>query len=299
MALKKKRVPSDARASDRAPAPRARAPSDAYHPSTKRLQDANALLLELRSALEESASELRRLRRVSAEFLSTVGHELRTPLHAIIGYTDMLLEQERGSLNARQRRYLNTIRSNALHLMELVNNVLEFARANAGSIELKPTKFLLGEAIQAAIETLRPTADARQIELTAEISDGQSPVVADPVRFRQILINLLSNAVKFTDAGGKVLVRATTQDGGGCIVSVSDTGPGIDPADQEAIFEEFHRGANATGERTKRPGAGLGLAITRRLVELHGGTIRVDSTPGKGSTFTVVLPPPGARGEKK
>jgi signal transduction histidine kinase len=230
--------------------------------------------------------ELERASKHKSEFLANMSHELRTPLNAIIGFSQVLREQMFGNVNEKQAEYLDDIISSGNHLLSLINDVLDLSKVEAGQVELEVGPFSVQEALERGVVMVREraTKDGVQVALTAD--PDIDVVEGDERRIRQVIFNLLSNAVKFTPAGGTVDVTAA-QANGEVRVSVADTGPGIAPQDHERIFEEFQQ--TETGVE-QREGTGLGLALSKRLVELHGGRIWVDSELGKGSTFVFTLP---------
>jgi signal transduction histidine kinase len=216
-----------------------------------------------------------------------MSHELRTPLNAIIGYSEMLAEDARASAAAEQVADLEKIDSAGRHLLALINDILDLSKVEAGRMELNLDCFNLPLAIENAMTLVRERASRHRITLGLSMNEGLGEFVADERKFRQILLNLLSNAVKFTPDGGRIGVNAVPA--AGCVeISVSDTGIGIAPQNHEAIFEEFRQVGSDHGQ--KREGTGLGLALAKKFVELHGGKIRVQSEVGKGSTFTFTLP---------
>ncbi|PYN92394.1 MAG: hypothetical protein DMD91_32340 [Candidatus Rokuibacteriota bacterium] len=232
-------------------------------------------------------AQLETTSRHKSEFLANMSHELRTPLNAIIGFSEVLLERMFGELNPKQDEYLQDIMTSGRHLLSLINDILDLSKIEAGRMELELTKFDLPAAMENALTLVRGRAEAHAIALTRDVDRRLGEFVADERKLKQVLVNLLSNAVKFTPEGGRVEVRAAPADGA-VEISVSDTGVGIAPEDQEAIFEEFRQaGSDYT---RKREGTGLGLALARKFVELHGGRIWVKSEVGKGSTFTFTLP---------
>ncbi|MBI4442251.1 MAG: response regulator, partial [Acidobacteria bacterium] len=244
--------------------------------------------LELRNREVERATHLK------SQFLASMSHELRTPLNAILGFSDLLAEQTAGSLNEKQRRYVQHIHNGGQHLLQLINDILDLSKIEAGRFELRLETFLVADTLPEVLSIIRPLAMEKKIEVESTLEPALW-VCADRVRFKQILYNLLSNAVKFTPEGGRVSIQGGLEGpvlsgaAGECIhMAVHDTGIGIAPEEQEAIFDEFRQ----VGTTTKgvREGTGLGLAITRRLVEQHGGTIRVESEPGRGSRFHFTLP---------
>jgi signal transduction histidine kinase len=212
-----------------------------------------------------------------------MSHELRTPLNAIIGFSEALRERMFGELNEKQVEYLNDIHASGRHLLSLINDILDLSKIEAGRMELDVSSFAAPAALEAAMSLVRERAQRNGVALALEMDPAIGEVRGDERKFKQILLNLLSNSIKFTPAGGRVGVRAHLN-GTGLEVAVSDTGIGIAPKDQAAVFEEFRQ----VGPRAE--GTGLGLALTKRFVELHGGAIRLDSAPGRGSTFTFTLP---------
>ncbi len=230
--------------------------------------------------------ELETTSRHKSEFLANMSHELRTPLNAIIGFSQVLRERMVGDLNEKQEEYLDDVVSSGNHLLSLINDVLDLSKVEAGQVELEIAPFSLREALERGVVMVRERArnDGVQVILAA---DPQVDIVeGDERRIRQVIFNLLSNAVKFTPAGGSVDVASSSLDGE-VRVSVVDTGAGIAPEDQERIFGEFQQTDLGTAQRE---GTGLGLALSKRLIELHGGRIWVESELGKGSTFTFALP---------
>jgi signal transduction histidine kinase len=237
--------------------------------------------------IEQKGRELEVANRHKSEFLANMSHELRTPLNAVIGFSEVLLERMFGELNDKQADYLQDILSSGRHLLSLINDILDLAKVEAGRMDLELAPFDLPAALENTLTLVRERAMRGAIHLTLAVEDGVGEIVGDERKVKQIVLNLLSNAVKFTPEGGQVSVRAGLA-AGAVEISVSDTGIGIAPEDQETIFEEFRQvGSDAL---RKHEGTGLGLTLTRRFVELHGGRIRVESTLGQGSTFTFTLP---------
>ena len=229
--------------------------------------------------------ELEAASRHKSEFLATMSHELRTPLNAIIGFSQVLKQQMYGPLNERQTDYVDDVLSSGQHLLNLINDILDLAKVEAGRMELQPSTFELPELLENAASMVRERATRQGIGLIVATDDSVGGMEGDERKVKQILFNLLSNAVKFTPNGGKVTLatRATEEQ---VVIAVHDTGIGIGADDLDKIFEEFYQvGASRTQE-----GTGLGLALTRRLVELHGGQLTVESELGVGSTFTVTIP---------
>jgi signal transduction histidine kinase len=215
-----------------------------------------------------------------------MSHELRTPLNAIVGFSDLLAEQTAGQLNDKQKRFVNHIKQGSSHLLQLINDILDLSKIEAGQLELHCEDFHVAETLPEVLSTIRPLAMEKNIRVGQEL-ETISPVFADRVRFKQILYNLLSNAVKFTPKGGRIDINCLQIENFVC-VSVTDTGIGIRAEDQAVVFEEFRQVEGNTGAPSE--GTGLGLAITKRLVEQQGGKISLESETGKGSRFTFTLP---------
>jgi signal transduction histidine kinase len=230
--------------------------------------------------------ELEATSRHKSEFLANMSHELRTPLNAIIGFSQVLRERMFGEVNEKQEEYLNDILSSGNHLLSLINDVLDLSKVEAGQVELDVAPFSLREALERGVVMVRERATKDGVTVALAANPDVDLVEGDERRIRQVIFNLLSNAVKFTPAGGAVDVSAS-QVNSEVRVSVADTGPGIAPEDHERVFDEFQQ-TDAGVEQ--REGTGLGLALSRRLVELHGGRIWVDSELGSGSTFVFTLP---------
>jgi signal transduction histidine kinase len=214
-----------------------------------------------------------------------MSHELRTPLNAIIGFSEVLLQGLFGDVNSKQAEYLADILSSGKHQLALVNDILDLSKVESGKLELDLVEVSVVDTITSGISLVRERATTRGVSLKTEIAGDLPPIEADPRKLKQVIVNLLTNAVKFTPAGGSVTTRANALDGE-VTISVIDTGVGIASTDQARIFEEFEQARDGKTEE----GTGLGLTLTKRLVELHGGRIWVESTPGKGSTFTFTLP---------
>jgi PAS domain S-box-containing protein len=246
---------------------------------TASLETANREL-DLRNREVERATHLK------SKFLASMSHELRTPLNAIVGFSDLLAEQTAGELNDKQKRFVNHIKQGSAHLLQLINDILDISKIEAGQLEYRCEPFLVKEALPEVLSTIHPLAMAKNIEVQQKLKTDRT-VYADRFRFKQILYNLLSNAVKFTPKGGRIEIdcfESADQIG----LSVTDTGIGIRPEDQTVVFEEFRQVEGNRGAVNE--GTGLGLAITKRLVEQQGGKISLSSEPGKGSRFTFTLP---------
>ena len=237
--------------------------------------------------IQDKSRQLEIANQHKSAFLASMSHELRTPLNAIIGFSEVLLARYFGELNEKQDDYLKDIHNSGKHLLNLINDVLDLSKVEAGRMELDLGQFDLPSALADAMTLVRERATKHGIGLGLEVAPEITSVEADERKFKQIMVNLLSNAVKFTPDGGRVDVSAVRQDAG-ALVAVKDTGIGIAPEDQEAVFEEFRQ--VGTDYMSKQEGTGLGLALVRRFVELHGGRIWVESAPGKGSTFFFTLP---------
>jgi signal transduction histidine kinase len=244
---------------------------------------ANARLFQ---TIEEKSRQLEVASQHKSEFLANMSHELRTPLNAIIGFSEVLSERMFGELNEKQDEYLKDIHASGQHLLSLINDILDLSKIEAGRMELAVTDFDLPTTIDNALTLVRERAGRRGIGLHMAVDERLGQIRADERKIRQVLLNLLSNAIKFTPEGGRIDVRAIPTDGL-VEVSVSDTGVGIAPEDQEAVFEEFRQ--VGTSEK-KVEGTGLGLALSRKFIELHGGKLWVKSQVGEGSTFTFTLP---------
>ena len=235
----------------------------------------------------EKAGEREVASRHKSEFLANMSHELRTPLNAIIGFSEVLLERMFGEINEKQTEYLEDVLSSGRHLLSLINDILDLSKIEAGRMELEMASFDMPLALQNAMTLVRERADRHGIALGLTVDERLGTFVGDERKLKQILLNLLSNAVKFTPEGGRISVKAMPADGS-VEISVSDTGIGIAPEDQETIFEEFRQVGSDYAR--KREGTGLGLTLTKKLIEMHGGKIWVKSEVGKGSTFTFTLP---------
>jgi signal transduction histidine kinase len=236
--------------------------------------------------IEDKSRQLEIASQHKSEFLANMSHELRTPLNAVIGFSEVLTERMFGELNEKQDEYVKDIYASGTHLLSLINDILDLSKVEAGRMELELADFHLPQAIENAVVLVRERALRRGITLEQSIDPHLGEIQGDERKIKQVLLNLLSNAIKFTPEGGSIELRAVLED---TVVqtSVSDTGVGIAPEDREAVFEEFRQVGVAA---KKVEGTGLGLALSRRFIELHGGRIWVESQVGAGSTFTFTLP---------
>jgi signal transduction histidine kinase len=262
-------------------------------------------------ALAEKNVELVRITELKDQFLANMSHELRTPLNAIIGFSDLLLTEDLGQVNSQQRDFLDSVLRNGQHLLELINDVLDLSKIEAGQMKLVLARTNLGEAIHGAVTDTASLRAAKEQTCSVEMDDGPFDIMADGQRVRQVLYNLLSNASKYTTEGGQITVsvvmtqaplpfhangasgytRLVNRDA--VWISVMDTGIGIRPDDLSTLFTEFTQ-VDSSASREQQ-GTGLGLALCPRFVELHGGTIGVESIYGKGSAFWFILPLKGPR----
>ncbi len=240
------------------------------------------------SAQKRFEAALQQATRMKSEFLANMSHELRTPLNGIIGFTELLVDERPGPLNPKQREFLRDILSSGQHLLQLINDVLDLAKVEAGRTELRIEAFSVRDVLDEVCATMRPAADRKRIGISVDIDPGLAEVVLDRQRFKQVLYNLLSNAVKFSADGAPVAVRAAATSPDRFTISLIDHGIGIAAEDMPRLFAEFQQ----LDSSTTRPheGTGLGLALTRRLVHLLSGQIEVQSQLGVGSTFILDLP---------
>ncbi|MGZ4873453.1 MAG: ATP-binding protein, partial [Candidatus Angelobacter sp.] len=236
--------------------------------------------------LEARNLEVERANSLKTEFLASMSHELRTPLHTIIGFSELLTEQLEGPLTEKQQRFVSHILQDARHLLELINEILDISKIESGRLELKRESFDFSQIVEEVLGGIRHQAAAKNIAVENKNS-FQGSLYADRLRVKEILYNLLNNAVKFTPEGGRVWLESFGE-GDTLHVSVCDTGIGIPAKEHPSIFEKFYQVGDTTGGI--REGTGLGLPITKHLVELHGGSISVESRPGEGSRFMLTLP---------
>jgi signal transduction histidine kinase len=241
----------------------------------------------LERKVAERTKEVELANRHKREFLANMSHELRTPLYAIIGFSEVLKERMFGELNPKQAEYIHDIHESGLHLLSLINDILDLTKDEAGRMELEPSEFDIAPVLENVLILTRERAQRGQLKVELEVQEDLKALVADQRKIKQILLNLVTNAVKFTRPGGRVTI-AVTQDDETTSIAVTDTGIGIAPEDTELIFAEFHQVRSAGDIRFE--GTGLGLALTKALVELHRGRITLQSEVGKGSTFSIRIP---------
>ena len=236
--------------------------------------------------IEAKGRELEVASRHKSQFLANMSHELRTPLNAVLGYTELLIDGIYGELSPKAGDVMTRIDRSGKHLLGLINDVLDLSKIEAGQLELALADYALAEVVHAVVTQVESLAAEKGLSLQAAVAPGLPAGRGDERRLAQVLLNLVGNAIKFTEAGSVRI--AAHRDGDAFVVAVADTGPGIAEADRQRIFEEFQQ-ADSSSTR-KKGGTGLGLSIARRIVELHGGRIWVESTVGRGSTFSFRVP---------
>jgi protein-histidine pros-kinase len=237
-------------------------------------------------ALHEKNFALQKMVEARDLFLANMSHELRTPLNGIIGFAEFLADEKPGPVSPKQKEYLEDILHSGKHLLHVINDVLDLAKVEAGKMELTPETFSIRKAIDDVYAALELTAQKKRLQIAVHLDPDFDEVTIDRNRFKQVLYNLFSNAVKFTDEGGSVEVKTAKIDENQFRLTVSDTGIGIKPENLKRLFKEFEQ---IDPGRRRGQGTGLGLALTRRIVELQSGTIDVESEFGKGTKFTIVL----------
>jgi signal transduction histidine kinase len=249
---------------------------------------------DLDNRIDEQAQlalNLFEMNKLKSEFLTSMSHELRTPLNSIIGFSEVLESTE--SLNEKQQRYAGNIKRSGRALLELINDILDLAKLEAGKMDAKPTDFQISQLIGELSEMVRHLAAEKHIDLQIRVEEGLPPLRQDQVKVRQIVTNLISNAIKFTPEGGRITISAGRDDQDVLVLKVQDTGVGIPEDERDIIFEKFRQGSGAIGANQltrEHSGTGLGLSIVKELCILLGGTIELESAVGKGSTFVVRLP---------
>lgn len=237
--------------------------------------------------IQEKSAQLAAASKHKSEFLANMSHELRTPLNAIIGFSEVLLEGMFGALGDKQREYVQDIHGSGQHQLALINDILDLSKVEAGRMDLNVSRFDIGEVVKHAVTLVKERAAVHAISLSVDVPATAMSVQGDERKVKQVLVNLLSNAVKFTPDGGWIGVTAAVV-GDQARVAVRDTGIGISVGDKDRVFEEFQQVGQ--GPSRAREGTGLGLALSRRFVELHGGRLWLESEIGKGSTFTFEIP---------
>ncbi|MEM6799337.1 MAG: HAMP domain-containing sensor histidine kinase, partial [Planctomycetota bacterium] len=261
------------------------------------LQEVNGELDSKVDQLAQANMRLFEMNRVKSDFLATMSHELRTPLNSILGFSEVLSTID--TLDDKQHRYVGNIQRSGKMLLEMINDILDLAKVESGKMDIRPTEFRIESVVAAQCDMARPLSERKNIDLDAACEPGLPDAHQDQAKLQQVLNNLLSNAIKFTPEGGRIEVTASREagegpDGGMLRLTVEDTGIGIGDDEQQLVFEKFRQGAGASpdgGVMTReQTGAGLGLSIVRELCRLLGGDVSLDSTIGKGSTFTVHLP---------
>jgi signal transduction histidine kinase len=257
---------------------------------TKELQIINRemeqRIIERTAQLDQAMRRAQEADRIKSAFLATMSHELRTPLNSIIGFTGIILQRLAGPINEEQEKQLQMVQNSSRHLLALINDILDISKIEAGQLSLSKSKFDLKQSLQKTASLIKPIADRKKLELRLLLPEAEKTICTDQRRFEQIIINLLNNAIKFTDQGHIELKCIVANDT--LSITVSDTGIGIESSDMEKLFQPFHQ--IDSGLTRKREGTGLGLNITRKLLDMMGGNISVKSTPDKGSDFTITLP---------
>jgi signal transduction histidine kinase len=254
----------------------------------ERVREATAELVSQNELLRRQRLELEQASALKSQFLANMSHEFRTPLNAILGYTSLLLEGVSGPLNDKQARNLGRVDSNAQHLLALINDILDISRIEAGRMPLTLESMDVTALVHEVLAELEPLIARTKLAVTAAAAEAVPQVKSDRAKVKQVLVNLVSNAVKFTPSGSVTVTVEMHGDGRHVLIGVTDTGIGIDAADQEKIFDDFQQADPSTERRYG--GAGLGLAISRRLANMLNGRLELKSRPGEGSTFTFVLP---------
>jgi signal transduction histidine kinase len=255
---------------------------------TERLEQMQRAVLNILEDLDIEKRRAQDANRMKSDFLANMSHELRTPLNAVIGFTKLMLHGKVGPVAPNHREFLRDILSSSNHLLQLINDVLDLAKVEAGKMEFHPEPIELGRLVNEVRDSLHPVASAKHIAIETTIDPGCESLYVDPAKLKQVLYNYLSNALKFTGDSGRVQVRARPEAPRTLHIEVEDSGIGIRADDVELLFSEFKQLDSSAGKRYQ--GTGLGLALTRRIVEAQGGTVGVTSTFGQGSVFHAVLP---------
>jgi PAS domain S-box-containing protein len=238
--------------------------------------------------LEGQNREVQQANRLKSEFLANMSHELRTPLNAIIGFAQLMHDGKVGTVSAQHREYLGDILGSARHLLQLINDVLDLSKVEAGKMEFSPESVNLNKIIDEVRQVLQALSASKRLTVGAQVSAAVEQLVIDPAKLKQVLYNYLSNAIKFTPEGGRIIVRALAQGEDRFRIEVEDTGIGIAAEEIGKLFVEFQQLKSGTAKTHQ--GTGLGLALTKKIVEAQGGRVAVESAPGRGSVFTAVLP---------
>ncbi|MFP6601028.1 MAG: HAMP domain-containing sensor histidine kinase [Pirellulaceae bacterium] len=272
--------------------------AESFNRMLRHLTEAQSELRDVNTDLDNKVDELAQLNmrlyemnRLKGDFLANMSHELRTPLNSIIGFSEVL--QGIGALDDKQRRYAGNIRKSGRLLLEMINDILDLAKMEAGKMDVRPTEFMLETVVQAQCDMMRSLTEEKNIDLEVQVAGNEIPLYQDQAKVQQILMNLLSNAVKFTPEGGRITVAAHRDSEDQLEMTVTDTGVGIAEEDREVIFEKFRQGTAALGGDNltrEYSGTGLGLSILKELCKLMEGEISFESKLGIGSTFRVVLP---------
>jgi signal transduction histidine kinase len=236
--------------------------------------------------IQEKSRQVEEASKHKSQFLANMSHELRTPLNAILGYTELILDGIYGDAPDKMRSVMERVQSNGKHLLGLINDVLDLSKIEAGQLTLSIQDYSIKDVVHGVYSAVEPLASSKKLDFKIELPPNLPPARGDDRRLTQVLLNLVGNAIKFTDAG-EVAVKAAASNGS-VTISVRDTGPGIAEADQEKIFEEFQQ-SDSTKTKAKG-GTGLGLSIAKRIIEMHGGRLWVESSLGEGSTFSFTVP---------
>ena len=246
------------------------------------------ILRERNAEIERKNAQLEQASQMKSKFLAAMSHELRTPLNAVIGFSEVLDARMFGEMNEKQTEYVKDIHEAGHHLLALINDILDLSKIEAGRMALEQTEFDLPQMLESATLLIQERAAKHGLSVKLDVDERLGGIVGDERKLKQVLINLLTNAVKFTPDGGRIELKAALTGDDSVEIAVKDTGVGIAPEEQATIFEEFRQACTADGRNQE--GLGLGLALSKRFVEMHGGNIRVRSQPEQGSTFTFTLP---------
>jgi signal transduction histidine kinase len=254
----------------------------------QRLEDVQRAVLNILDDLDVEKRSAQEANRMKSEFLANMSHELRTPLNAIMGFSKLMAHGKVGAVSAQQQEFLGDILKSSEHLLQLINDVLDLAKVEAGKMEFHPEPIDVKQLVEEVRSILRAVAASKQIHIDTDLDPTCTDLDLDPAKLKQVLYNYLSNALKFTPENGRVMIRVWSEDATTFRLEVRDTGIGIRPEDIKKLFSEFRQLDSSAAK--KYQGTGLGLALTRRIVEAQGGHTGVQSSVGQGSTFFVVLP---------